>query len=295
MQLRLPTGDSVTVLQQGAQIVSWCTADGVEHVYLSECAVLNGQTPIRGGVPVCFPQFNMRGPLIKHGFARLLPWSVVSIHEHTVVFRLVDGPLSQAFWAHAFTLELTVYLQPNALQMDLKVGNTDACEWSFTAALHTYLKVGDIAQVQLQGLHGVQGWNAIADQHFTQEGAVLFDQAVDCVYQAQAQSAKEAPHKGDGVKHNASNALDAVQCLLLKDDSPSAPPGELIIEQSPSFEQTVVWNPGEQLAQTLQDLPANGWRNMVCVEAAMIDNAVHLRAGEHWQGRQTLRWKAADA
>ena len=38
-------------------------ADGVERLYLSPQTSRDGSTAIRGGVPVCFPQFNMRGPL----------------------------------------------------------------------------------------------------------------------------------------------------------------------------------------------------------------------------------------
>ncbi|MBV5344762.1 MAG: D-hexose-6-phosphate mutarotase, partial [Rhodoferax sp.] len=66
---QLPQGDSVLVSAQGAQVLSWQSA-GRERLYLSPQSVFDGHTPIRGGVPICFPQFNQRGALPKHGFAR---------------------------------------------------------------------------------------------------------------------------------------------------------------------------------------------------------------------------------
>jgi hypothetical protein len=69
----LPNGDSVFVAQQGAQVLSWHAA-GAERLYLSPTSACDGVTAIRGGVPVCFPQFNQRGSLPKHGFVRNMPW-----------------------------------------------------------------------------------------------------------------------------------------------------------------------------------------------------------------------------
>ena len=76
LRLRLPCGDTAWVALQGAQVLSW-VASGRERLYLSPKTLLDGQSAIRGGVPVCFPQFNQRGPLPKHGFVRNLPWAVV--------------------------------------------------------------------------------------------------------------------------------------------------------------------------------------------------------------------------
>ena len=76
IRLSLANGDSALVALQGAQVLSWM-ASGRERLYLSPRAAFDGQTAIRGGIPVCWPQFNQRGPLPKHGFVRNLPWQVV--------------------------------------------------------------------------------------------------------------------------------------------------------------------------------------------------------------------------
>jgi glucose-6-phosphate 1-epimerase len=49
----------------------------------------------------------------------------------------------------------------------------------------------------------------------------------------------------------------------------------------------VVWNPWVDKCADLADMPADGWRHMLCVEAAAT-RPVSLPAGEEWYGRQTL-------
>ena len=62
--IRLDTdqGDSALVALHGAQVLSWTVA-GRERLYLSPRAMFDGRSAIRGGIPLCFPQFNQRGPL----------------------------------------------------------------------------------------------------------------------------------------------------------------------------------------------------------------------------------------
>ena len=66
------------------------------------------------------------------------------------------------------------------------------------------------------------------------------------------------------------------------------PSGRLEIAQSASCTETVVWNPGPALSAQLVDLPDDGWRHMLCVEAARIDEPVLLASGGSWQGWQQL-------
>ncbi|MNI82830.1 Aldose 1-epimerase [compost metagenome] len=66
------------------------------------------------------------------------------------------------------------------------------------------------------------------------------------------------------------------------------PGGTLEITQSETCTETVVWNPGAVLGATLADMPAEGFRHMLCVEAARIDEPVVLAPGAQWQGWQQL-------
>ena len=54
------------------------------------------------------------------------------------------------------------------------------------------------------------------------------------------------------------------------------------------FPDAVVWNPWAERAAALPDLPDDGYRCMLCVEAAAIDRPVRLDAGATWSGRQVL-------
>ena len=53
--------------------------------------------------------------------------------------------------------------------------------------------------------------------------------------------------------------------------------------------QTVVWNPGADKCATLTDMPPQGWRQMLCVEAAQVYTPIRIAPGDFWQGAQRLR------
>lgn len=268
--LQTPWGDRATVLLHGAQLVSWQTSDGREHLYCSPQARLNGQDAVRGGVPVCFPQFNQRGPLMKHGFARHLPWQVRAVEPARLRLALTDGVLTKQLWPYAFELEQEVTLSPNALRIGLCVANTDVQPWSFTTALHTYLRVPDVANMELLGLENVPVWDAVQDVHGKQSGPVRFDGEFDSVFQAPVQQTLRLRQVGAALQTTAA----------------------LHITQSDSCLQTVVWNPGQALCKTLGDMPQDGWREMLCVEAASIDAPIELAPQHNWQAWQAFHWSA---
>ena len=62
---------------------------------------------------------------------------------------------------------------------------------------------------------------------------------------------------------------------------------QLTVQQQ-GFEDAVVWNPGPERCARLPDMPAEGWSEMLCVEAATIGRPVELPGGEGWVVRQPL-------
>ena len=57
IELKHGSGNSsVTVVPFGATIISWIV-DGHEKIFVSKNALMDGTKAIRGGVPICFPNF----------------------------------------------------------------------------------------------------------------------------------------------------------------------------------------------------------------------------------------------
>ncbi|OYQ38747.1 hypothetical protein CHU94_15005 [Rhodoferax sp. TH121] len=160
VRLQGPAGDTVTVLLRGAQVISWVDASGTERLYCSPKSPLKGPQAVRGGVPVIFPQFSERGPLMRHGWARMRNWTLQAQHaaipEPSVSLQLVNAVGDDPQWPHACVCTLTVSLLPQGLRMVLCVQNTGSTALTFHAALHTYFAVGDVTQTVLGGVqpHG---------------------------------------------------------------------------------------------------------------------------------------------
>ena len=267
-ELALPQGDRLVVALHGAHVLSWQSA-GQERLYLSPMSVMGGQAAIRGGVPVCFPQFNQRGPLAdrlpKHGFARNLPWQAdapeLNADQARLTLRLKDSTQSRGWWPQAFEVQLQIELRPGALQLTLEVHNTDDQPLAFSGALHTYLAVPDVTLATLQGLGGQPEWDSLTNTHAQAADTLRFAAEFDRVYEA-------AP-------------------------APMTLNQSLQISQSPSWANTVVWNPAEALCARLADMPDDGWRQMLCVEAAQVFQPISVPAGGRWAGWQRLQVQTA--
>ena len=263
-RITLPHGDSVRVSDFGAQVLSW-NARGHERLFCSERAVVDGSAAIRGGVPVCFPQFNARGPLPKHGLARRTTWQWqgTEVQGDGLVARWqweAAAPLHADF-AHALRAEVAVTVAPDQLTIALSATNTGSTAFAFTGALHTYLAVQGADLAGLQGLESQSFWDAAKNfAPAIQHGAVALGEEVDRVY------------------------ARAAQPLALHDAA-----GTLQIRQDAAWPETVVWNPGPQLCSTLADMQPSDWMRMLCVEAAAINQPVALHPGQHWQAAQTLQ------
>jgi glucose-6-phosphate 1-epimerase len=262
-ELTLPQGDRLLVALHGAHVLSWVSG-GQERLYLSPQSILDGQAAIRGGVPVCFPQFNQRGPMAdrlpKHGFARNVAWQADAPElgaEHVrLTLRLKDNFQTRTWWPQAFAFALHIDLSPGDLQLTLDVHNTDDQPLAFSGALHTYLAVPDVTQAELQGLGGQPEWDSLTDTHAQAADTIRFASEFDRVYEA------------------------GPQPITLNQT--------LHISQSSSWANTVVWNPAQDLCKRLADMPEDGWRHMLCVEAAQVYEPITLPAGGRWVGWQRL-------
>ena len=264
LRLNGPRGASAVISLLGGQVLSWITPDGRERLFLSDKAVFDGSVAIRGGIPVCWPQFAALGDLPKHGFVRTRPWQVATERcgddYALVTLAIEDDDATRALWPHAFRLELTLMLEDDRIDLELSVSNTGEAPFSFTGALHTYLRVTQVEDVALEGLYGHHYRDAAnGDKVIRDSGtAVMVDAEIDRVYR------------------------DVKRPQLLQ-------AGNLSLGiQSQDFPDVVVWNPWVDKCGALADMPADGWRHMLCVEAAVAETPVLVPAGEEWYGRQTL-------
>ncbi len=273
VRLRSADGAEALVGLHGAHVLSWRpapvgTGAAQEQLYLSPRSGFAAGQAIRGGVPVIFPQFSNRGPLQRHGFVRNLPWQLAHAGADgdaaVACLRLTDDASTQAAWPHAFQLELLLRVSGDALDMTLHVRNTGTTPLSFSAALHTYLQVARIDQVVLEGLESRDYLDSVTGQHRTQDATGLrIAGEVDRIY------------------------FDAPAPLQLREHGGTAP--RLLQLRQSGFEDVVVWNPGAEKCAALADMPAEGFQQMVCIEAARIARPVTLVPGGDWRGTQQLR------
>lgn len=79
-----------------------------ELLFVSNQAVFKPPKAIRGGVPVCFPQFGKLGPLGQHGFARNTTFQKDAQSDDSVSLSLTptQQQLDDAGWAHPFKLTI---------------------------------------------------------------------------------------------------------------------------------------------------------------------------------------------
>jgi glucose-6-phosphate 1-epimerase len=239
--------------------------DAGEQLYLSPASVLEAGSPVRGGVPVVFPQFAKLGPLAQHGFARTRPWHLDQANSDasTAVLSLSDDTTTRNLWPHQFTLSLRIKIIGRELLMELSCLNTGTTPFDFTGALHTYLALSDIDQAKVLGLEGLPYIDAVDQQEKKQSEALLATKAqLNRVYR---------------------------QCQpdLLLLEQQGAALRRIAIRQR-GFSDVVVWNPGETMCATLPDMAPQGYRNMLCIEAAQLSQAVRLEPGQRWIGSQSL-------
>lgn len=264
VNLTSPDGAQAEVYLYGGHVTGWHPAGGVERLFLSKRAVFKSGTAIRGGVPVCFPQFNNEGPLIKHGFARIMPWKLDRITTSDTQARaellLEDSPETRKLWPVSFSARLIVTIGGPSLRMELLVTNTGSSAFTFSGALHTYLHTEDINKVRVAGLKGQKYRNAVTGQSdlVQDEEELSIIGEVDRVYGS-------APSR-----------------VTLKE------PGRVITSTHEGFKDIVVWNPGPDKCKDLKDMEPEDYQKMLCVEAAIVNEPQEVPAGSVWRGMQEL-------
>ena len=267
--LRIDAADGAQAIVTlfGAHLVAWQTADGRQRLFCSSRSKMDGSAPIRGGVPVIFPQFGARGPGLRHGFARVSNWRLAASDGDgdAAEFVLTEADLPQALaaaWPFEFELRLRVALHANGLELSFTVRNSGRQAFPFSAALHAYYLVGQLEQAGVEGLQQVRFEDHEQHAGVQKEAALRFAAKCDRIY------------------YQVPGAL----ALRAGED--------LVTLEQHGFADAVVWNPGAVDAAALADLGDQEYRHFVCIEPALIEPLL-LAPGAEWCGRQRVRCGAA--
>lgn len=253
---------SAAITPYGAHLLSYrFETDSSDLLYVSENAIFEAGTAIRGGVPVCWPWF---GPDPKgkgrsdHGLARTRMWEVVSTdietdHSCSITFSLHDTPETLSLWPHPFDLRLKLTVADRAI-IELTSRNTGHEPFELTQALHTYFRVGNIAQTLITGLEGNSYYDKVLNTYENvQNGSLSILSETDRVYTTHGQD------------------------LFISDSSS----GRTIGIQSKGSFSSIVWNPWKEVCLQKKDLNDSDYQHMVCIETSNAGtDTVTLKPGD---------------
>ncbi|OAT46722.1 aldose 1-epimerase family protein [Proteus hauseri ATCC 700826] len=225
---------------QGAHLIAWQPAQEHPVFWLSEDSLFTPGVAIRGGIPICWPWFASAGTP-SHGFARILPWEFSAHSEQDdgvlITMSLKESQQTKKYWPHEFTV-----IARFKLGATCEVELESYGDYEATAALHSYFNVSDIDNVSVTGLGG-HYIDTVADKEvYTDETSLRFNGRTDRLY------------------------TEPEDFNLIHDDG-----WDRTIEVHHYHHSDVVcWNPGAELASSMKDMNAGGYRKMACVETARI-------------------------
>ncbi|KAI5854580.1 galactose mutarotase-like domain-containing protein [Tricharina praecox] len=268
VKLSLPSGESAEILLYGATVISW-KAGGEEKLFLSDKAKLDGTKAIRGGIPLVFPVFGKttEGPtaaLPQHGFARISKWELLGKTSESNTSVQVDfglGPENLTVdarkqWPYDFGLIYSVVLGKTSLETKMLVRNEGGESFDFNVLFHTYLRVPDVTTVSVSGLKGVTYKDKVL------KGAMATEESESVTIAAEVDRAYE-------------NVPGAVTV--------NADGKTLFKVERTNLEDVVVWNPWEGASGMADFGPADGYKNMLCVEAGAVANWHTLETQNVWE------------
>jgi D-hexose-6-phosphate mutarotase len=268
-QVTAPAAEA-TIYLHGAHVTHHRAAGARRTLFLSARSRFASGAAIRGGVPLVFPWFGPRAghpSAPEHGFARINEWTVDSAARDgdgaVIAFALEPTDAIRALWPSEVRLVYRVRVHA-ALELALDVENRSKARFSFEAAMHTYLEVGDVREASLAGL----------------EGATYIDKT-DAMKRKTLEAAPFRPAaETDRVFPGSRGTCTVIDPVLAR---------RIAVEKSGSA-TTVVWNPWSEKAGRMADLGADQWTSMLCVETAnAMDDVIQLKPGATHAMTATIR------
>lgn len=229
----------------GAHILSFIPkSDNRDRLWMSNNAILDGKTPLRGGIPVCWPWFSdahgqADTSLPSHGFLRTQEWVVANAHDTQLGSEIELLPSQSSGPGFSFHAHVALrVVVGKSLSVSLLTHNTDSVAFDLNCALHSYFSVQDIHTTQLQGLTGVYKDKTRNWQQFETPADYIFSQETDRIHLT-------TPMKVEIVEPQSRTEI-----------------------YSSGHDSIVVWNPWDK-AQQMRDMQDDGYQKMLCVETAL--------------------------
>ncbi|XP_052732101.1 putative glucose-6-phosphate 1-epimerase isoform X1 [Vigna angularis] len=316
--LRESRGSSAEVYLYGAHVTSWKNDHGEELLFLSSKAVFKPPKAIRGGIPICFPQFGGLGTLDQHGFARNRLWSIDDdpppFPTNTLSKAFVDLILKTSEedsknWPHRYKKYLIccLCLFFNYIFLNLLISYFELGILCFLMLLYTFLFVcsfeyrlrialgpgGDLmltSRIRNTNSEGkpfsftfaYHTYFSVSDiSEVRVEGLETLD------YLDNLQNKERFTEQGDALTFE--SEVDKIYL--------STPTKIAIIDhekkrtfvvRKDGLPDAVVWNPWDKKAKAMADFGDDEYKHMLCVEAAAIEKPITLKPGEEWKGRLEL-------
>lgn len=168
-------------------------------------------------------------------------------------------------WPHSFEFRLRVSLSAEGyLTLISRVRNVNCKPFNFSMAYHTYFSISDISEVRIEGLETLDYLdNLYEKKRFTEQGdALTFESEVDRVY------------------------LGSTDTIAIFDHERK----RTFKIQREGLPDVVVWNPWEKKSKSIPDFGDEEYRQMLCVDGAVIEKPITLKPGEEWTGRLELSY-----
>lgn len=263
--VKLQFGQATAVIAlYGAQVLSYQPRNNQEILWLSPLATWHNQTPIRGGVPICWPWFGAISPILNperlalpnHGLVRTQLWQLKAKHcsaesvsvtlEITIAYQPWFGKKTNTAAKIVLQLQLTLAKQ---LQINLRCNDVIVQQ----AALHSYFKIEDISKAQVQPLPLTYIDTTCAQVVTSKANTATFCTEVDRIYQ----------HSGPMLKIQNSNLSVGIEQI--------------------GHDATVIWNPWRERSAKMTDLTEQSYKEFICVETAKLalDTAAPLNLTQH--------------
>lgn len=250
----------------GATVSSFVPKGEKDLLWLSPNAVFRQGKGIRGGIPICWPWFGNHvddNTKPAHGFARHSQWQLSSAQTTDdgvteLVLTLSESENTRQVWPYKFDLRYHITIG-SQLNLALTMINTNDCDIEISGALHTYFAIGDIAHASI-----------------AQENVATYTDKLD------------GQTKRGATDTNISGPTDRIYhdcddvCRL--DDKNN----ERVIEIAKSgSDSMIVWNPWAQQSTEMADMPNDGYKKMLCIEAGYTDMLI-VKPGEQHTLSQSM-------